>query len=334
MDDASLVVAWTDTRNSNDDIYAQKVNLDGTLGDSSLTPTQTPTPTSTPTPTLVKHFELPISYTGRINSTVQQFKSAFWSTLTAAFDHELEKGIYRPFTGSTYSPKDCPKGVLGILCYDSHNGTDFSAVSGSDVLSVAAGEVLYVSDFNEDTQLCVEEKSYGCVALVEYEHPTDSNSTLVGLYAHLSKIDVEIGSTVTQNTKIGIMGKTGCKGCGVHLHFSVLKEMPSLLNIISPSLSKRMSKNDWKTLLAELPDEDAVQEKKLQDKDQAISSGKAYCTYNAPNGTKFSFIDPSGWKSEETDPWSLPVDFKKKQSGCGLISPYLWRHEIGTSLLN
>ena len=54
----SFIVAWTDDRNGNLDIYAQKINLDGTLGDIAPTPTNTPTPT--PVPCVLEHFGDPI----------------------------------------------------------------------------------------------------------------------------------------------------------------------------------------------------------------------------------------------------------------------------------
>lgn len=85
-----------------------------------------------------------------------------------------------------------------------HNGTDFAAPTGTKVRTVADGVVEFAGVQN----------GYGNVVFVK--HP-DNNVTV---YAHLSRIDVRKGASVTQGTTIGAVGSTGW-ATGPHLHFEV-----------------------------------------------------------------------------------------------------------------
>lgn len=267
----------------------------------SLEPTPSPTPTPTPTPIpTIGPFELPFNYPQRLNNNPLSFKNAFWNTLTAAFDHVMSEGIFRPFTGSTYSQKDCPTGRLGITCYDSHNGTDFSTFGGQEVFSVGSGRVAYTSE-HTNTSCTPNKGGYGCVVIVEY--PRNN----FGLYAHLDRIFVNTDQQVEPSTLIGEMGATGCPNCGEHLHFGIMQSI-STIN----SVTKRMSRKDWKELLYKI-------------KPDQSPRYRPACTYTAPNGIAFAFRDPSGWKGNDIDPWGKP----KIKGGCGITSPYLWRFEVG-----
>ncbi len=275
-----------------------------TLG---LVPTPTPTspPPPTPTPQL---FELPVSYEGREESNENNFISAFWSRLTATFDHH-RGGPHQPFTGEKYKKKDCQTGDYGIQCYNSHNGTDFDGDSGDPVYSVADGAVLYASE--HDSNSCTPEASgFGCVVIAKYNNTP--SGTVYGLYAHLNKINSKFSnytqySPISITEEVGKIGNTGCEPCGTHLHFGVLGDVieATALNIKS---KKKMGKKDWQVLLHEI-------------RPEKTPSVKHFCTYSAPNEMRFTFQDPLGWNPFfGHDPW---------QKACGVSSPYLWKHNVG-----
>lgn len=268
------------------------------------TPTPVPTPTATPRPLVLPTFDLPILYTGRPFATLSDFQTAFWARLNAAFDHYLLTGIHAPFTGASFTPVNCPAGVVGITCYDSHNGTDFSRIGGLDVYSASSGTVLYVSEHDANT--CVPNKGgYGCVVIVRH---TDA---YYSLYAHLSKINVNKNQAVTVSTLLGEMGETGCPGCGVHLHFGVLRRIPK--DSALPS-TPQLTTLQWKNLLYQ-----------MQPTAQKTPSYRPTCSYFLPDGTKLKFVDPTGWRGSITDPWSIQSD----GYGCGITSNYLWKFDVG-----
>lgn len=272
------------------------------------TPTSSPLPTPTPTP---QPFELPVSYVGRAESNEGNFTNAFWDRLTAAFDHNKKSPFHFPFDGNRYSQSDCPVEATGVQCYNSHNGTDFDDIPDTDVFSVAEGEIVYASD--EVSGGCPNEGGFGCSIIAQYDNTIDG--TLYGLYAHLSAIDITEGDPVSEATKIGDIGNTGCDGCGTHLHFGVLKEgvftadlLTSQTSTPSAEKKKQMGKEDWQALLYEI-------------RPEATVKVDPPCSYSAPNGMVFTFQDPSGWNPFfGGDAWS---------AHCGVSSPYLWKYFVG-----
>jgi murein DD-endopeptidase MepM/ murein hydrolase activator NlpD len=87
-----------------------------------------------------------------------------------------------------------------------HSGLDFRAPSGTAVKSVGYGRVTFAG----------RKGGYGNTVEV-----THSNG-LVSRYAHLSKISVKKGVTVSANTTIGLVGSTG-RSTGPHLHLELRK---------------------------------------------------------------------------------------------------------------
>lgn len=94
-----------------------------------------------------------------------------------------------------------------------HAGADLAAPTGTPVKSIMAGTVRAV---NQDLF------GYGKHIIVIHDQGFES------LYAHLSKINVELGQKVELTTEIGQAGSTGFS-TGPHLHLEV-RQNGSLIN--------------------------------------------------------------------------------------------------------
>jgi murein DD-endopeptidase MepM/ murein hydrolase activator NlpD len=86
-----------------------------------------------------------------------------------------------------------------------HKGIDIANSVGTPIVAVQAGRVTFAG-WNDG--------GYGY--LVEITHPDGSLS----LYAHQSRILVQVGEEVSQGQQIGQMGSTG-RSTGPHLHFEI-----------------------------------------------------------------------------------------------------------------
>lgn len=88
-----------------------------------------------------------------------------------------------------------------------HNGIDIARPSNRNILATDNGVVEEVTS----------QSGYGNYIVINH------NNGYKTLYAHLSSMDVSVGDTVPQGTKIGVMGSTG-RSTGTHLHFEVIKD--------------------------------------------------------------------------------------------------------------
>ena len=96
---------------------------------------------------------------------------------------------------------------------DPHHGVEFSNPSGTPVFAAAEGTVLFAGP-DREALYAPWSDFYG--NLVVIGHPDN----LFTLYAHLSKVDVEVNQKVFAGEKIGEVGRTG-GAIGSHLHFEV-----------------------------------------------------------------------------------------------------------------
>lgn len=85
------------------------------------------------------------------------------------------------------------------------NAVDFGLAVGTPVLAAAGGKVIIAKDSGYNG-------GYGDMIVITHN---DGSQTL---YAHLSKVDVSVGDTVSQGEVIGLSGNSG-KSTGPHLHY-------------------------------------------------------------------------------------------------------------------
>jgi murein DD-endopeptidase MepM/ murein hydrolase activator NlpD len=86
-----------------------------------------------------------------------------------------------------------------------HKGIDIANSVGTPIIAVQSGRVTFAG-WNDG--------GYGY--LVEITHDDGSRS----LYAHQSRILVQVGEEVSQGQQVGKMGSTG-RSTGPHLHFEI-----------------------------------------------------------------------------------------------------------------
>ena len=85
-----------------------------------------------------------------------------------------------------------------------HSGMDIAAEKGVAVASPAAGKVIESGDFFFSGNLVYIHHGQG----------------LITMFAHLDRIDVQVGETIDKRQIIGTVGATG-RVTGPHLHWSV-----------------------------------------------------------------------------------------------------------------
>ncbi len=112
-------------------------------------------------------------------------------------------------------------GIPGLGCLAEafwfHDGVDLGVPAGTPVQAGMAGTVIFAGP-DGDGPLCNRGyRGYGLAVVV------DSGDSWQTLYAHMSRIDVEVGQVVKPETLIGDSGDTGCVS-GAHLHFGLRRD--------------------------------------------------------------------------------------------------------------
>lgn len=87
-----------------------------------------------------------------------------------------------------------------------HNGVDFAGKEGAEVITVAAGVVVYAGP------------RHGYGEMVEVNHGSGFSTR----YGHHKELKVKVGDIVKKGQLIGLMGSSG-RSTGPHVHFEVFK---------------------------------------------------------------------------------------------------------------
>ena len=94
-----------------------------------------------------------------------------------------------------------------------HSGVDLNASEGTSIYAAASGIVVYAGP----------QGGYGrCIVL-------DHGDGVRTHYAHLSKVNTEVGALVVEGDVIGFVGSTG-RSTGPHLHFAVTDDLGAFLD--------------------------------------------------------------------------------------------------------
>ncbi|MDH3485278.1 MAG: M23 family metallopeptidase [Myxococcales bacterium] len=111
-----------------------------------------------------------------------------------------------------------------------HRGIDFASETGEPVRAVASGFVRFAGvDWERRAHIALE--PWGAL-LVHDRHmgprglfvEVDHGGGVVSLYAHLKSYDVHVGQEIETGQQLGVVGQTGVRDSGAHLHFGLFKD--------------------------------------------------------------------------------------------------------------
>ncbi len=188
-----------------------------------LTPTRTPLHTNTPRPTRTPPVVvIPTSVADAGAS--QAGNEPTWTPppLDRAMTIEDHYWMARPiaYGGTTWASRNYPYGSTNGGTLQTHHGIDISNPTGTPVIAVQDGTVIYAGD--DMTSLFGPIPNfYGNVIVIQHNFfTTDTSEPVFSLYGHLSEVKVQAGQQVTQGDEIGRVGATGV-ALGPHLHLEV-----------------------------------------------------------------------------------------------------------------
>ncbi|MDD5152527.1 MAG: peptidoglycan DD-metalloendopeptidase family protein [Candidatus Pacebacteria bacterium] len=123
--------------------------------------------------------------------------------------------LTQPFGYTSYALES------GIYPKNFHDGIDFGVGSGTEIKSIANGEVVYTGNCGD--------KTFGKWVYIKHDDPLGTSA----LYAHLKDNSIPVGTKVAAGQKIALSGNSGPPGMGSHLHATLFNS--SAVGFGSPS---------------------------------------------------------------------------------------------------
>ncbi|MCX5438820.1 MULTISPECIES: M23 family metallopeptidase [unclassified Streptomyces] len=112
-------------------------------------------------------------------------------------------------------------GLGGNMWSHKHSGQDFAVPIGTNVMAVHGGTVVKAGGNGAG-----DGPAYGNAIVIKHSDGTYSQ------YAHLSRVDVHVGQTVSTGQHIALSGNTG-NSSGPHLHFEI-RTTPNYGSAVNP----------------------------------------------------------------------------------------------------
>ena len=143
--------------------------------------------------------------------------------------------FYRPIPdgGVVWTNKIYPYGSTRGGTLRPHHGVEFDVVTGTEVLAVNAGTVVFAGP-DIETLVGPQTNFYGNVVVIQHNFQLEGQPVF-SLYGHLSQIGVVVGQTVESQAVIALSGASGVAD-GPHLHFEVRVGVNSYEATRNPSL--------------------------------------------------------------------------------------------------